>query len=367
MSFAFTPEEQSRVEVAAFLGIKLDPIGYVDLSTIVVLSVMYGVEFIALCYQLYNRDYLPLKAKNVPIMFSLYFGAISWLMGDIFTGGLVHLGQSPILRNCKFTIIWLRVCIGAYYVTSIFALRCYSLYIVFYKGKAFKGKVAITSLGIAIVSIALFGIISMLMPTRMVTHYEEILDMCYIDRYYIVAVLLVIWSIWIYTAIMNWRMRKIPFCFNERVEMFTSFIILLVVSLMNSIALLVINVYPASRGWRNALLYTNHVGASIGYWVVMWEPTYGCLFHREEYLQYWINILKEDQMEREYDYSTNINNETTLNLVDYPDIPKAESLCASTQNSRFETHAMGDSFRSHQTTVYMGTESIHSKPLNLNK
>ncbi|KAJ2362559.1 hypothetical protein H4S01_004721 [Coemansia sp. RSA 2610] len=333
MSFAFTPEEQTRIDVAAFLGIKLDPIGYVELSTIIVLSVMYAVEFIALCYQLHNRDYLPLKAKNVPVMFSLYFGGISWLMGDIFTGGLVHLGHSAVLRNCKFTIIWLRVCIGAYYVTSIFALRCYSLYYVFYKGKAFKGKAMMVSLGLAVLSIAVFGAISMLVPTDMTAQYEEMLDMCYINNNYVIAVLSVIWSIWLYTAIMTWRMRKIPFCFNERVELFTTFVILLVVSLLNSVALLVVDVYPASRGWRNALLYANHVGASIGYWVVMWEPTYGCLFHREEYLQYWINILKEDQMEREYDYSTNMN-ETTLNLVDFADdIPvKADSRCASSHN-----------------------------------
>ncbi|KAJ2818893.1 hypothetical protein IWW50_005655 [Coemansia erecta] len=330
MSFAYTPDEQSRVEIAEFLGIKLDPIGYVDLSTIVVLSIMYFTEFIALCYQLHNRDYLPLRAKNVPIMFSLFLGAVGWMLGDIFTGGLVHLSQSPVLCNCKFTIICLRVCIGAYYVTSIFALRCYSLYYVFCRGKAFKGRVMMLSLGLTVLSIILFGIISMMVPDEMTVQYEETMDMCYINRNYVIAVLSTIWAIWLYIATMTWHMRQIPFCFNERAEIFTTFIIMLVVSLMNSVCLLVVDIYPASRGWRNALLYTNHVGASAIYWVVMWEPTYGCLFHREEYLQYWINILKEDQMQREYNYSTNINTDTTLNLVDHSDtLTKTDSLNTS--------------------------------------
>ncbi|KAJ1642438.1 hypothetical protein J3B02_004147, partial [Coemansia erecta] len=141
MSFSLTPSEIARVETAEFLGIRLDPVGYVDLSTIVVLSTMYGIELIAFCYQLYHRDYPPLKVKNVPLMFSLYFGGIVWMLGDIFTSGLVHLDSSPVLRSCKFTLIWCRVSIGAYYVTSLFALRTYALYHVFYLGKAFKGRV----------------------------------------------------------------------------------------------------------------------------------------------------------------------------------------------------------------------------------
>ncbi|KAJ2147261.1 hypothetical protein IW136_000223 [Coemansia sp. RSA 678] len=338
MSFAFTPEEQSRVEVAAFLGIHLDSISYIDLSTIIVLGTMYVFEFIALCYQLRNRDYLPLRVKNVPVMCSLYVGGVSWLLGDIFTGGPVHLGQGPVLRNCKFTVIWLRICIGAYYVTSIFALRCYSLYYVFCKGKAFRGRVMLISLGVAGLSIVAFGVVSMVLPTRMTVWYEEMLDMCNYNHTYVVCVLLVIWAIWAYTAVMTWKMRKIPFCFNERVEIFTSFGILLIVSLLNSVCLLVFSVYPAYLGWRTALLYTNHVGASIGYWVVMWEPTYACLFHRDEYLQYWINIQKENQMEQEYEYSTNLNPETTMDLVEYPEIPfKERSTLGSTAISNIYT------------------------------
>ncbi|KAJ2158377.1 hypothetical protein GGF46_003825 [Coemansia sp. RSA 552] len=333
MSFALTPEEQTRVETAAFLGLHLDPIGYVDLSTILVLSTMYLIEFIALCYQLHHRNYLPLKVKNMPIMFSLYLGGVSWFLGDIFTGGLVHLRQSPVLRNCKLTIIWLRACIGAYYVTSIFALRCYSLYYVFRKGKAYNSKALLWSLGVAVASILLFGVVSTLVPEEMTTYYEEIMDLCYISREYIIAVLTVIWSIWLYTAIMTWRMRKVPFCFNERTEMATAFCLLLLVSVMNTVCLLVITVYPASLAWRTSLLYVNHVGASVGYWVVMGVPTYHCIFNREEYLQRWIQTLKQDHMEREYDYSSHNNNETTINLSEFTEIPsKPNSNYTSSQN-----------------------------------
>ncbi|KAJ1899892.1 hypothetical protein LPJ66_001835 [Kickxella alabastrina] len=315
MSFKLTPEEISRVEMAAFLGVHLDPIGYVDLSTIMVLSTMYLVEFLALCYQIQHRNYPPLKVKNIYVMTLLYLGGVTWLVGDIFTGGLVHLGQSPVLRTCKLTVIWFRVCFGAYYVTSIFALRCYSLYHIFHKGIAFKGKVSIISIGLTVSSIIIFGIISTLVPTRLTTSYEELLDICYTTMPYIVSVLLVIWSIWTYTAVMSWRMRNISFCFNERRELLVSFLIMFAVSILNTICLLIVPIYMMSLGWRTSLLYVNHLSASTVYWVVMWEPTYNCIFHHDEYLEYWISILKEDAMERQYEYPAT-DNEETFNLVE---------------------------------------------------
>ncbi|KAJ1661522.1 hypothetical protein IW140_005873 [Coemansia sp. RSA 1813] len=319
MSFKLTPQEQSRIDIAEFLGVRLDPIGAVDLSTIVVLSTMYGVEFIALCYQLHNRNYPPLKVKNVPVMFALFFGGVGWLLGDIFTGGVAHLHQSPVLRNCKLTGIWFRVCIGAYYVTSGFALRCYSLYCVFCKQRAFSGKNALVSLAITLASILVFGTVSTLVPADMTTHYEEILDMCYYRKAYIVSVLTVIWAIWLWTAAMCWKLRSIPFCFNEGIELVSCFVIMLALSVMNTICLLVVHVYPASLAWRTSLAYCNHVGASLGYWIVMFEPTYNCIFDREGYLAYWVSILKEEDMARQYEYSTAMNNETTMNLVEHTD------------------------------------------------
>ncbi|KAJ2642555.1 hypothetical protein GGF44_001605 [Coemansia sp. RSA 1694] len=358
MSFAFTPEEQSRVEVANFLGLHLDPIGYVDLSTIIVLSSMYLVEFFALCYQFYNRHYPPLRVKNVPLMCSLYVGGVAWFLGDIFTGGLVHLSQSSVLRSCKFTLVWLRACIGAYYVTSLFALRCFSLYYVFHKGMAFKGRVVYLSLGLTVFSIVLFGVISMLVPTELTTRYEEIVDMCYTNRNYIIAVLIIIWSIWATTAVMSWRMRNIPFCFNERIEILATFVLLLVVSILNTVCLLAIDVYPASLKWRTALIYSNHVCASLGYWIVMGEATYNCLFHRADYLQYWVNTLKEDEMERQYEYSIDFDSDITLNLVGNSQpiatMPSKSSLVHAMERRSLEGTKVGESSSLQtQSSVYL--------------
>ncbi|KAJ1829038.1 hypothetical protein LPJ56_000698 [Coemansia sp. RSA 2599] len=328
MSFALTKEEIMRVETAKFLGIHLDPVGYVDLSTIVILSTMYGIEFIALCYQLYHRDYPPLRVKNVPIMFSLYLGGIGWFLGDIFTGGLVHLNKSSVLRSCKFTLIWCRACIGAYYVTLIFALRCYSLYHVFHKGKAFTGKASLLTTGGTVLAIVLFGVISTLVPTHLTTYYEEIMDMCYITKSYIIAVLLVIWAIWGFVAVICWKMRNIHFTFNERMEIIFTFLVILIVSVINTTCLLVIPVYPASLAWRTLLLYVNHVGASTVYWLVMFVPTYNCVFNRQAYLEEWISTLKADSAEKQYEYSS----ENKIDNIHLSDVADSVPLCDANHN-----------------------------------
>ncbi|KAJ2772128.1 hypothetical protein IWQ56_001517, partial [Coemansia nantahalensis] len=200
---------------------------------------------------------------------------------------------------------------------------------------AYKGKVVLITFGVVVVSILLFGLISTVIPSSMTIQYNDILDMCYYDKGYVAAVIVIIWCIWLYTAYMNWRMRNIAFCFNERAEIVTLFAIMLMVVVMNTLCLFAVNVYPASLGWRTALLYVNHVGASTGYWIVMFEPTYNCLFNREEYLRYWIAILKEDQMEREYGYSADMNNnETTIAWGDFSEIPsKVGSKCPSTHTA----------------------------------
>ncbi|KAJ2487098.1 hypothetical protein EV174_000709, partial [Coemansia sp. RSA 2320] len=317
MSFAFTPAEQQRVTLAALGGIHLDPIGYVDLSTIIVLSTMYFIELIALCYQVYNRRYPPLRVKNVPLMCSLYVGAVIWFVGDISTGGLIHISQTAALRNCKLTLIWLRACLGSYFVTAMFSLRCFSLYYVFCRGKAFTGRVVYLSLSVTVLALLLFGTIATVVPSELTTHYVEIFEICDANRNFIIAMLLICWLIMAFTAVMSWRMRNIPFSFNERMEVFASFVLLIVVSTLNTVCLLAINVYPASLGWRTALVYANHVGASVAYWIIMGEATYNCIFNREKYLQYWIGTLREDGTKQQYQYVSDHNNEATLNLVEH--------------------------------------------------
>ncbi|KAJ2595843.1 hypothetical protein GGF39_003678 [Coemansia sp. RSA 1721] len=104
--------------------------------------------------------------------------------------------------------------------------------------------------------------------------------------------------------------------------------------------------------WRTGLLYVNHVGASVGYWVVMWEPTFNCMFNREEYLQYWVEALKEFDMQRQYEYVYENREETTV-LVDGMDIP-----CYRDDASHC---AQSDTFNQ-SCTQFGSTNDKHSDP-----
>ncbi|KAJ1952830.1 hypothetical protein EC988_003341 [Linderina pennispora] len=99
---------------------------------------------------------------------------------------------------------------------------------------------------------------------------------------------------------MTWRLRKIPFSFNEFREVVSALIIIGVVIIVNSLALFSVKIYPVSAAWRNSLVYIDHACANMAFWTIMWEPFYQCLMHREEYLQYWIDTLVDDGMEDAY-------------------------------------------------------------------
>ncbi|ORX69448.1 hypothetical protein DL89DRAFT_267669 [Linderina pennispora] len=315
MSFELTPFEQSRVEIAAFLDVKLDPISHVDLSTIIVVSIVYMLDLFAFIYLFLNRNYPPIKAKSVYIMISLYAAAVLWFVGDIVTSGLVHLYTSNVLMACKMYFIWFRASFGTTYIATIFSVRTYALHRVFCQDKPFKGKLVWVCPALAVGWVLLLAVVSSLLPERMTTYYEDTLDLCYANTRYAAFVIGMICCFYSYIVLITWRLRKIPFSFNEFREVVTALVIIGVIIIVNSLAIFSVRIYPASAAWRNSLVYIDHTCANIAFWTIMWEPFYQCIMHREEYLQYWVDTLMEDGMEDAYNLTNRFPNETKR-LVD---------------------------------------------------
>ncbi|ORX66386.1 hypothetical protein DL89DRAFT_270295 [Linderina pennispora] len=300
MSFKLTPFEQSRVEIAAFLDMKLDPISYVDMSTIIVVATVYIVDLFAIIFLIVNRNYPPIKSKGVVIMCSLYISGVLWFVGDIITSGMVHLYVNKALMACKVTVIWFRLGFGTTYIATIFSVRCYALHRVFCKQQPFKGVLMWSFIALALGWVVLYAAVSSALPASMTTYYEDTLDICTANKTYVAVSIGMICCFYLYVAWMTWRLRKIPFSFNEFREVVSALIIIGVVIIVNSLALFSVKIYPVSAAWRNSLVYIDHACANMAFWTIMWEPFYQCIMHREEYLQYWIDTLVDDGMEDAY-------------------------------------------------------------------
>ncbi|KAJ2892757.1 hypothetical protein IWW38_003096, partial [Coemansia aciculifera] len=138
MSFAYTVAEQNRVKTAAALGYHLDPISYKDLGLIIAISVVYGIDLLAVIFMLWNRNYPPLKSKRPLLMAAAFVSCVCWFIGDLQINGHVHLAASG-LTNCRGIGVWVRVLLGVCTVSSLIALRSYGLFRVFRQNRPYRG------------------------------------------------------------------------------------------------------------------------------------------------------------------------------------------------------------------------------------
>ncbi|KAJ2156612.1 hypothetical protein IW139_005425, partial [Coemansia sp. RSA 353] len=98
MSFEFTPQEQTRVQLAHLGGVQLDPIGHADLAVIAVLSSVYFVNFAAVAFLVWNRNYPPLKSKYPFLMAAIMISMFIYFLGDLVLKAHVHV-RGRVLSN----------------------------------------------------------------------------------------------------------------------------------------------------------------------------------------------------------------------------------------------------------------------------
>ncbi|KAJ1829825.1 hypothetical protein LPJ70_007084, partial [Coemansia sp. RSA 2708] len=67
------------------------PVGSVDKATIAVGIAFFGLTFVLLVYAWCNRDYQPIRAKNLPQASVMFVSGVLWFVGDIAVNGHVNL------------------------------------------------------------------------------------------------------------------------------------------------------------------------------------------------------------------------------------------------------------------------------------
>ncbi|KAJ2856753.1 hypothetical protein GGI22_003715, partial [Coemansia erecta] len=87
MSFGTTESERLRVLAGEMGGVTVDPRGTGDLIMVIVISIVYGIDAVAVAYMLWNRKYPPLKSKSPFIMAAFMAAAVLWFAGDIQVNG----------------------------------------------------------------------------------------------------------------------------------------------------------------------------------------------------------------------------------------------------------------------------------------
>ncbi|KAJ1959824.1 hypothetical protein GGI12_004137, partial [Dipsacomyces acuminosporus] len=81
-----------------------------EVAVIAICSVILFLDLIALVYTYINRTYLPLKTKNLPLMYWTYLSGIFWFVGDVYS--YFKIARKTSWITCVVTTGWLRLSLG---------------------------------------------------------------------------------------------------------------------------------------------------------------------------------------------------------------------------------------------------------------
>ncbi|KAJ2495373.1 hypothetical protein IWW47_004100 [Coemansia sp. RSA 2052] len=369
MSFSVTPEEQARVEIFKSMGMVLDPRQAADLIMVIVITVAYSIQFLAVLFMLWNRKYPPIKAKSPWNMSLIFVASIFWFIGIIQINGHAPLKGTP-LTQCKAVGIWLFYLMGTCPVSGLIALRSYGLYQVFYRNRPYRGIPLYASAGLLVGVLLTFGIVTQAVPDDISIYYIELVDSCGCTLGFQVAVYVLIWILWLAVAILSWRIRNIRSSFNESREISITCIIVFGVLTFMTALTYAKPTYPLNLTARILASSLNHLSAMSIWWVPMAVPLYKCLIDREAYLKQWIHKLRQDGLQRAYHIDTRSTERSTgasdenrsyLHSTIHVDMPNKE-LGSTNANGEF-FYAAG----TEKATVQMGAiVAVHTNSSSSN-
>ncbi|KAJ2354962.1 hypothetical protein IWW50_004421 [Coemansia erecta] len=325
MAFEYTQQEQMRVKLAMLGGVQLDPIGHADLAVIAVLSSVYFMNFIAIVFLVWNRNYPPLKSKYPFLMAANMVAMFIFFLGDLVLKSHVHV-RGHILSNCVLFCVWMRVIFGAYMVSVLTTIRSYALFCIFLRNRAFRGKYVCYSAAIAVGLAVVFIIVTYTLPAARTIHYIPLVEMCNMSYLYRALVQGLLWLVWIVNAAINFRLRNINSSFNESREMFVACICVFTLLAFNTIILYVHPLYPTNTKLRVTETLCSHVIANFLWWFIMYQSMYNCALRRDKFLSEWKDKLVRDGLQKQYQIARTDPFSVTMISVDSGNVGKLVSL-----------------------------------------
>ncbi|KAJ2756856.1 hypothetical protein GGI19_000511 [Coemansia pectinata] len=303
MSFSVTAEEKARVEIFKTQQMVLEPRQAADLIMVIVITVVYFFQLLAVLFMLWNRKYPPIKAKNPWMMLPVFLAYIFWFVGDLQVNGHAPL-KGTALENCKAFGVWLHLLLGVYPVSALIGLRSYSLYQVFCRNRPFVGFQLYSSVAFIVGTLLTFGIVAETLPVSKTVYYLDGFDLCNFSTGFQVAIFVYVWVSWIFVAALNWRIRNIKSSFNESREITIACIMVFSILIFSTVMPYSVTAYLLNVKWRIVATSLSHFSTIATWWLPMAVPMYKCLTDREGYLKHWTQKLRQDGLQRAYHVNT---------------------------------------------------------------
>ncbi|KAJ1972992.1 hypothetical protein H4R35_004366 [Dimargaris xerosporica] len=250
----------------------------------------FFVNLLAFLYLLKNRNYPPLKAKNIPLMTVALVSSFFWWLGDSHVNGL--FGFRPPFNLCLMWGFWMRHVLGILTHLIVINYRLHLLRWLFVLKRPGKGWRFYVPVILISIPPALLGIVGVVLPRNYTLIYSTGLARCkhnslikYLVLSYSVFLILLIW-------VQSFLLRNIKSSFNEFRSVVPACIGTTVVVTLNATFVL-FELHHTIAG-RAVLGVANIVACQLFFWCIMGPPLRGCMFHRQEYLTRFYSSLERD-------------------------------------------------------------------------
>ncbi|KAJ2855801.1 hypothetical protein J3B02_001974 [Coemansia erecta] len=252
-------------------------------------------------YAWFNRNYRPIRAKNLLWTTSIHIAGILWFLGDIVANG--HVRIVGAFAHCKFWILWFRI-FFCYLFASMIIVRFYALDRVFNQNKPFRKRANLIAAVVVVVFNVIFGLVVQFVSAEKTIAQSISFAVCDVNMNLRIGAIAVQWVLWLGVAVLVFRLRNIQSSFNEFHESLAIFIIAILTLIETSITNFVFKYYPLMKKHRMEKTLVDILAANIMIWLIIAQPVYNCIFNRRKYEAEWLGKLRKDGHKKEYDVSS---------------------------------------------------------------
>ncbi|KAI8914464.1 hypothetical protein EDD86DRAFT_199398 [Gorgonomyces haynaldii] len=250
-----------------------------------------------------NRDYPPIKAKQLNVMTIAVFSCFCWWIGDTISLGTFESFGSVIY--CPLWVVIFQVVFGIQLYLTVFTFRLLRLYFILVRTKSPEGLLFWSVIALSFVPSFVMGLIPIFMPGKLISVNPVpagITLSCEVTSFpYYVALFLPIFIQISFIGFLNFKVAFIRRSFNEFQETKISFIISVLVVIVGFF--LRMYKYQDTIPGKLALSFGELIAAMSLFWATMYKPLYGLLFNKEGHLKEWQRGLKDEKLPSDLRYS----------------------------------------------------------------
>ncbi|ORX73077.1 hypothetical protein DL89DRAFT_265230 [Linderina pennispora] len=147
-----------------------------DRIVVITCSGVLALNLFALIYVYTQRTYLPLKSKNLTLIFVSFAAIIFWMLGDFYAHNFSFVSKNWVV--CVATFAWLRICLGSYVFASCVQFRAYSIWLIFIKKMRPTGKYFWLPIAFMAIPSLIYAILAAALPRQYGFNYDLQQNQC---------------------------------------------------------------------------------------------------------------------------------------------------------------------------------------------